>query len=144
MATSLNLLGAQLPVTGFGGIGLQNGVIKTVDVNMRNVQLLYNIFTTNPMVSTAMTQFLRTVFRTNIIIELVREDESVVPFDVSSGRHKAYYDKEIYPAIKKMCEEWILYGFTCVSIGRSKIIDDAPTIIVLPITEYQCQIVYDE
>ncbi len=144
MATSLGLLGAKLPTNGLGGIGLEGGAIKVVNVNMRNVSLLYKVFSKNPMVSTALAQFMRTVLRSSLVINIEHEDGSVEPFDITNGRNQRYYNKEIYPAIKKMCEEWILYGFTCVSIGRSNVIDGAPTLIVLPITEYQCQINYDD
>jgi hypothetical protein len=145
MAAALKMAGLAVPYMTFGegGVGTTNDkYIKTMTVNMSKVELLKQMFIKNPMVSTAMAQFMRTAFRSGIVIETILGGQTSV-FNTSEGLTKLYYEKEIYPAMRKAAEEWILYGFSCISIGNSKIIKGAPIPVVLPMSEYQCQICWD-
>lgn len=91
---------------------------------------ILHIYTTNSMVSTAVSRFKMYILRSGINIKV--SGTKTFSFDTSTGEDKQLFDQELYPAIAKMIEEWIVYGFTCVSIAPSTIIEGAYTLVVLP------------
>lgn len=142
--------GHSVPTTTFGignivsGGGVdQDKYIKQIKVDMDACYKLHHLYRANSRISSAFAQFFRTIFRSELDIRLANENGKETPFDKDTGINSKYYSEEIFPCIEQMCFEWVLYGFTCVATCDSRIVEGAKALVVLPITDYTCQILWD-
>lgn len=92
------------------------------------------LYTSSPIVSTAVNQLVSYLTRTAITIEGDHADRIT----------QEQIDYELQPAINKMMLEWILYGYTNVCKGKSHVNPGRSTINVVPFSLVQQHIEWDD
>ncbi len=140
MASSSSSSSSSLLSTIFSTIGYVDRPDIPLDIGL--LKEIRSIYTTNSMVSTAVNRFKMYILRSGISI--VVNGIKKFNFDITKGTDKILFDQELYPAITKMIEEWILYGFTCVSIAPSQFVEGAHTLVVLPWNYIKVTMQYNE
>lgn len=115
----------------FPGVG--SGHAHKVPFDRQLADVINNLYMSSPMVSTAVNQMVSFLTRTNIVIE---GDGA----DIITPEQIKY---ELQPAINKMMLEWILYGYTNVCKGKSRVNPGRSTINVVPFTLVQQTLEWD-
>lgn len=117
------------PMVGFG-----TGSLMVVPFNYTIAEQINKLYLTNPMVSTAVNQFASYVMRSQL--EIGGEGAKVI--------NELQIDREIIPAISQMVREWLLYGYTTIGVGESRVDENANTLVVLPRSRFRQAIRYDK
>lgn len=110
------------PMVGFG-----TGSQMVVPFNHKISDQINRLFLTNPMVSTAVNQLTSYVMRSKI------EFEGVGAKVIS----ELQIEREIIPAITQMVREWLLYGYTTIGVGESRVEENTNTLVVLPRSRFR-------
>ena len=127
-ATSNGLLSS---IMGSLRIGSTTGLDRpVVPIDIGLLKEIEHIYSTNSMVSTAVSRYKMYVLRSGINIKV--NSGKTFNFDKNTGEDKTLFDQELYPAIVTIIEHWIIYGFACVSVAPSQYVKGAYTLVVLP------------
>lgn len=112
-----------------GSSALFNQPSKPVDLGVINE--LTAAHSELSLVSSTIARFKMYILRSGI--EIKARGSKTYTFDMGNTNDRVLYEQELYPAIVQMVHEWLLYGFTCVSVAPSQLVDGALTLVVLPL-----------
>ncbi len=104
----------------FPGVG--GGHTDTVNFDYVVADRIRSLYMSSPVVSTAVNQFVTYVTRSKL--ELAGDGAAYI------GEEQ--FEREIVPAITAMILEWVLYGYTNVCAGKSRVDKGKPTLVVVP------------
>lgn len=112
-------------------------------VNQDIIKQLQRVHDEISLVSSTLARFKMYVMRSGISIK-TRGGKKTYNFDMKEGEDRVLFEQEIYPAIMQMVHEWLLYGFTCVSVAPSQFVEGALTLVVLPLSMVSVSMVLNE
>ncbi|MFY7868698.1 MAG: hypothetical protein ACOVQN_04290 [Exiguobacterium sp.] len=112
--------------------GLTGGHDEVVPFNREMVTRIRSLYKTSPVVSTAVGQFVSYVTRAPIVIsgsgsELITETLM----------------RELKPVFDQMILEWVLYGYTNITVAKSRRVPGAKIPVVVPFSFVQQSIKWD-
>lgn len=115
----------------FPGVG--SGHTNKVPFNLELADRITKLYMSSPMVSTAVNQMVSFLTRTTLVVE--GEGSEII-----TDEQIKY---ELQPAVNKMMLEWILYGYTNVCKGKSRVNPGRSTINIVPFSMVHQTIEWD-
>ena len=125
---------------------LAPGVYKhtPIWISKTDEKLLTFLFRTNTVVSSLIERIKSLVFKMGITIQMFSKAKQYILDPSGSAAMKDWWELEIVPAMEKMFEEWLLYGFTSVAVVPSRYEPRMWTIHVYPREFVKQSITYDD
>lgn len=114
--------------------GVAGGHGATVPFDQKLAKSIYSLYMFSPVVSTAVNQFVTYVTRSQV----------KVSGKGSSSISQEQLERELLPAINQMILEFVLYGYTNVCVGKSRVAAGRPTLVVVPSMCVQQAMSWDE
>lgn len=115
----------------FPGVG--GGHTETVQFNHVTADRINKLYMASPLVSTAVNQFVTYVTRS--VLQIEGEGAALI-----SDEQR---ERELVPAINTMILEWVLYGYTNICVGKSRVNKGQPTLVVVPTSHVRQSIKWD-
>jgi hypothetical protein len=114
--------------------GVGGGFTQKIPFNRQIADRINKLYMSSPLVSTAVNQMVSFLTRTSVVVD--GEGAQTIS--------EAQIKYELQPAINKMMLEWLLYGYTNVCKGKSRVNPGRSTINVVPFGFVQQTLEWDD
>lgn len=104
---------------------------RYIEMNKRDETWLTDIYHSHPTISSMIDKLRMYIFKAGVDIEMKTPSSKWI-MNTEDPVVKNWRDLEILPALEAMFVEWMLYGYTCVLIAKSKFSAALRTISIIP------------